>query len=415
MGTKGFFGESMGLRIGDRTTVAIETVAFGGEGLGRVDGKVLFVPFTVDGDVVEVVVEEVRNRFSRGQAIAMATPSPHRAKPRCPYFGRCGGCSYQHIEYGHQLRLKKQQVVDAFERIGMVSAPQVDDVIPSPLVYGYRGKADFHVEWAAGRPPRIGFMDTRGAGLVDIKRCEIIDDSINECLEDLSKKLAGGMARPVSEERLTLWSGDRRDGEGGTSTGNKLAVVQRIVGDRSFTVPAEGFFQANASLTESLVDEVRRIADLKGGEMVVDAYCGSGLFSLFLAADAGEITGIEASGDAVRCARINTAGAGFDNVRFIRGDAGEILNRHIAASGAAVDLLILDPPRIGCDTNALSAVAKIAPHKLVYVSCNPATQARDVRYLLERGFALRELTPIDMFPQTAHIEVIGTLLGSGRS
>jgi len=399
----------MDLRTGDHITVTIDTVAFGGEGLGRVGRMVLFVPFTVEGDVVEAQVTEVRKRFARGRWTKLITPSPHRVEPRCLYHGSCGGCSYQHIDYGHQLRLKRRQVVDAFERIGGTPAPPVSDVVPSPLIYGYRGKAEFHIERASDRPLRIGFMDGSGARLVDVKRCEIVEESINERLEVLRGEAVGAMA-PVNGERFTIWSDAWQENTEAPSAG-RTAVVQRIVGDHSFVVPSDGFFQANTVLVDRLVEEVRRASGLKGQERIIDAYCGSGLFSLFLASEAREITGIETNGDAVRCAMVNAERAGFDNVRFIQGDAGEMLSRRFAASGGAVDVLILDPPRTGCDVKTLSAVSQIGPPKLIYVSCNPATQARDVRYLLDKGFRLQELLPIDMFPQTAHIEVIGTLLG----
>lgn len=403
----------MDLHTGDHVTIAIEAVAFGGEGLGRVGQIVLFVPFTVEGDVVEAQVTEVRKRFARGRLARLVTPSPHRVEPRCLYHGRCGGCTYQHIDYDHQLHLKKQQVKDTFERIGRSPAPPVSDVVPSPLVYGYRGKADFHVKMAPGRPPRIGFMDGGGGRLVDIKRCEIVDDSINERLELLRGKAADGTV-PVFGGRFTIWSDALSEDAGAPSVG-RVAVVERIVGEHSFMVPSDGFFQANTALVARLVEEVSRISDLRGQERVVDVYCGSGLFSLFWAPAAAEIFGIETNGDAIRCARINAERAGINNVRFIQGDAGQILRRRFAASKNAVDILILDPPRTGCDVKTLSAVAQIGPRTLIYVSCNPATQARDIRYLLDRGFTLQELMPIDMFPQTAHIEVIGTLLGKDRT
>jgi 23S rRNA (uracil1939-C5)-methyltransferase len=180
-------------------------------------------------------------------------------------------------------------------------------------------------------------------------------------------------------------------------------------------VPSDGFFQANTALIARLVKEVTRISDLSDQEKVVDVYCGSGLFSIFLAPAAAEIFGIATNGDAIRCARVNAERAGINNIRFIQGDAGEILRRRFATSGKAVDILVLDPPRTGCDEKTLSAVAQIKPRTLIYVSCNPATQARDIRYLTDRGFTLKELMPIDMFPQTAHIEVIGTLLGKKRT
>lgn len=394
----------MDLRIGDHVTISIETVAFGGEGLGRLRNMALFVPFTAEGDVVEAQVTEVKKSFARGRLVRIIEPSTFRVEPRCLYFGHCGGCAYQHIKYDRQLQFKKQQLKDAFERIGKLPASPVTDIIPSPVIYGYRGKADFHVETASDGRRLIGFKDMNGQ-LVEIERCEIVDNSINKNLDFLRKKVARG-AIPVSGNRFSVWSGTSPDA---SIPSGKRPVIERTIGKHSFTVPADGFFQANTVLVEKLVDEVNRLSNLKGTERVVDAYCGVGLFSLFLAHAAGSIYGIDTNGDTIRCARFNAKKAGINNVNFVKGDAGEKLRSRFAAAGKTVDVIILDPPRSGCNERTLSAVSQIRPRKLIYVSCNPATQARDCRYLTDRGLILNNLIPIDMFPQTAHIETMAIL------
>lgn len=393
----------------DKIEVRIDRLAFGGDGVGRFQEQVIFVPFTVDGDEVLARITEVRKKFLRGRLDQILKPSPQRIESRCPYYTRCGGCQYQHIQYEHQLDIKGQQVIDAFVRIGKVALPPVSPVVPSPRTFQYRGKADYHVRILPKEPLLIGFMDATNNQIIDIDRCEIMDETINEASLAFRRDLGTGRIS-TCWDRQTIWSADVAGEKAEVVTDfRRPRFVTRTVKGQRLLAPYRGFFQANSSLVSRLVDEVVEASALTGRESVVDVHCGSGLFSFFLAPKALQVFGIEMDGEAIHCARGNHRQAGFTNTVFLRGDAGEILHREFADRKRQVDVLILDPPRTGCDTALLSQVIALKPARIIYISCNPATQARDCRLLLDQGFTLRSLRPFDMFPQTAHIEVVALL------
>ncbi len=382
------------MHIGDRCRLNIQSVAFGGSGVGRAAGLVIFVPFTAAGDVADVEIVEHRKNYARGRLLGLVEPSGQRTEPLCRYFGRCGGCSYQHIAYRHQLKIKEAQVREAFVRIGKVQNPPVKTVIASPRAYGYRGKAQLHA--ATSREGfRLGFMDISGGRLVDVERCEIMDESINRQI--LEARLRIRFEQHDSD--LVLWA-NPSDGAG--------EVVVRTVKGREFLVPCSGFFQANLHLADAMVDEVCRLAGLEKRASILDACCGSGLFSIFLAQSAERLIGVDIHEKSVQCARENAERNGIKNADFIRADIGEYLSR-TAQRHDTVDLILLDPPRAGMDPKALDALGKVQCQDIIYISCNPATQARDIQYLAGHGYVLTNLQPLDMFSQTEHIETVGLL------
>lgn len=397
------------MKPGDRIVLRIDSVAFGGDGVGRFQQQVVFVPFTVDGDEVAVRITDVRKRFVRGCLEQILTPSPHRIEPRCCHYARCGGCQYQHIRYEYTLQCKAQQVVDAFIRIAKVPLPPLTPVVPSPRSFQYRGKADYHVLVPPKDTPIIGFMDVLNKRIIDIDHCEIVDETINAALISFRRDLAAGRIKTLTD-RQTIWSADAAGEQAEAVTDFRTPrFVARTVKGMNLTAPYRGFFQANTALLPRLVDDVLNLCALTGRETVVDAYCGSGLFSLFLATRARQIYGIERDGEAIHCARMNHRRAGYKNAVFLRGDAGEILRRQFIGEKKRVDVLILDPPRTGCDPALLSGLVALKPARTVYISCNPATQARDIRHLLDHGFTLKSLALYDMFPQTAQIEAVAVL------
>ena len=396
------------MNVGDVLTLTIDSVAFGGEGIGRVDNRVVFVPFTVDGDVVEVKITEARKRYARGDVVAVTVSSPKRTEPRCRHYYQCGGCHYQHIAYEYQVDMKKQQVIDAFERIGKFSLPPVGDTVPSPLIYNYRGKAEYHLEWAIPQKPVMGFKDTTGATVIDIDRCEIVHESINDACRRFRNDLAARREHPRGTRR-TFWSTLDTNAEPmDTSKLIKFAVIKRSVKDRILYIPAAGFFQANLSLVDTLVDQVVEKSATSPADVLIDCYCGSGLFAFFLSSRVSGIYGIERDGKAARCARVNMRHYPVSNVRIVEGRVEDVL-RSDTLGNEKINVVLLDPPRIGCAGETLSRIVEMNPHGIVYVSCNPATLARDVRILVDAGFRLVELRPVDMFPQTKHIEVIALL------
>ena len=386
------------MQIKDRVIIKIESIAFGGEGVGRIDNFVVFVPFAAPDDELEIEITQLKKKFVRGKILKIIKPSSMRVKPLCRYYKNCGGCCYQHLDYEHQLEIKKKQVQEAFWKIGKIEYPPVLEAVAAPKVYHYRGKAQYHAE-AESRGWKIGFLDVSGGELVDITRCEIMEETINEKMRVLreSKQL-----RRNKDAQLTIWSDSFVD------QASKKESIIRVVKGKNFLVPRGGFFQANLYLTDQLVDEVCRLAATNEITTLVDAYCGSGLFSIFLAPYAKNIIGIEINEKSVKHAQINAENAGVKNVKFIHGDIENVLRRKFLPPGDKIDLIILDPPRSGCEKAVLKAIVDLLrAQKIIYISCNPATQARDVKYLNECGYDLRSLLPVDMFPQTEHIEVVG--------
>ncbi len=387
------------MKLKDRIIIKIDSVAFGGEGVGRVDNFVVFVPFSATGDELEIEITQLKKKFVRGRILKMIKESPLRVNPLCRYYGKCGGCCYQHLDYEYQLAIKKKQVEEAFRRIGKIDNPPVLETIASPREYNYRGKAQYHAKVASDRL-EIGFLDVSGSKIVDIKNCQIMEESINEEMRSLrgNKHL-----RHAKDAQLTIWSdylGDRS---------SKKESVARTVKGKNFLVPRDGFFQANLYLTDKLVDDVCRLITNNGINTIVDAYCGSGLFSIFLSSYAKNVIGIEINEKSVEYAQINAENMGVENVRFIHGDIAEILQGRFLQQGDKIDLMVLDPPRTGCEKAVLKAIVDLRPDKIIYISCNPATQARDVKYLNEYGYDLKSLLPVDMFPQTSHVEIVGLM------
>lgn len=386
------------LRLKDQVTIKIESVAFGGQGVGRIDNFVVFIPFAAPGDELEVEIVELKKKFARGRILAISKPSSLRAVPLCNYYENCGGCCYQHLSYEAQLKIKKKQVQDAFQKIGKIISPPILEPVASPRAYHYRGKAQFHAaKTATGR--KLGFLDVSGGKIADVERCEIMEETINGKI----KELRTNPQMLSLESNLTIWSESPGD------TPPHMNQIRRTVKGKEFFVPRGGFFQANLYLTERLADEVCRLAMSGKTDTIVDAYCGSGLFSVFLSPSARNIIGIEVSEKAVQCAQRNAERQGIGNTKFICGEVETIMPREFASRADKIDLLVLDPPRSGCDGAVLKAISTIKPQKIIYISCNPATQARDVKYLRECGYDLLSLVPLDMFPQTEHIEVIGHL------
>ncbi len=383
----------------DSIRLKIDTLAFGGAGVGRINNFVVFVPLAAPGDELEIEITAVKKKYARGRILRIIRESPERTKPLCRYYGQCGGCCYQHLQYASQLAVKKKQVEESFRKIGKISLPPVADTLGSPSPYHYRGKAQLHVAGGAGGI-RLGFMDISGGSHIGIERCEIMEETINSRMVALQ---SGAKNLIHNESRVTIWSGDEN------ASGNKRSPVKRIVNGKEFLVSGEGFFQANLSLTGILVNEVCRLATAGSTNTVIDAYCGCGLFSVFLAPYFQKVIGIEANEKAVNLARINAVNSGAVNAAFLAGDTGKVLLKSIIATGLKADLLILDPPRTGCGRKTLEAIRRLNPQNIIYISCNPATQARDVKFLATCGYHLQELIPVDMFPQTEHIEVIGFL------
>ena len=371
-------------------------------------GWVVMVPFTLPGERVRVRVYRNHKNFSEADLLEVLTPSPHRVEPACPLFGRCGGCQYQHLAYAQQLEWKRRQVAELLEHMAGLSFP-VAPVVASPRAYGYRSKITPHFNSPrADRPDfPIGFLrqGTR-FDLIDVPCCPIATDAINE-------KLATVRA-DVQSRRDTFARGATlllREASGAVTT-DYDAVITETVGDLRLHFLARDFFQNNPFILPAFTRYVREQAAASGARFLVDAYCGSGLFALAVAPAFERVAGVEISESSIRFARENAAANGIANATFLAADAAAVFaGLDFPPADTAV---IIDPPRKGCDESFLRQLFAFGPRAVVYVSCDPATQMRDLRHFLAAGYELTAAQPFDLFPQTRHLECVLTLVRTGR-
>jgi 23S rRNA (uracil1939-C5)-methyltransferase len=357
----------------------IEDVAFGGKGVARDEGKAVFIPFTIEGERVTAEIVREKKQFAEGELVDLLEASPERVVPGCPYFGRCGGCSYQHISYAHQLELKARQVEQATRRIGRLEEPSMRLMVPSPLPYGYRNRITVHAQEGV-----VGFYRRDVHQLMDIERCPIAAPEVNDALAQLR-------------------AGRVRDGH---------YTLRAHSGPRVFA-------QTNDAVAEALAALLAEI--LSGeGKLLIDAFCGAGFFTKRLAPQFERVVGIDWDRFAIDAARKDAR----PNEIYIAGDVTMELAKASRSgdfpvadpdqrrSGDRRSLdswaLIVDPPATGLSSEMRRAILESPPRTMIYVSCNPPTLARDIAELRQR-FEVISITPFDMFPQTAEIEVVAHL------
>jgi len=445
-------------RRGDTLELVVDDLAFGGEAVGRVDGYVMFVRGGVPGDRLRVTVTEARGRFGRGTIQEVLQASPDRVEPPCPYFGRCGGCRLQQIAYPAQLAFKERQVRECLTRLGGLPPFELRPIVAAPEVFGYRNKMEFTV---AGAGPAIGLHAAERYDVVlDIERCLLQSDTMNTLLDELRKQVRAralsvwdqqterGLLRfltlregrntrqamvnvvasapdvaalmPVAEAlrarvpqtASVLLNVNAKKASVAVGSEEHLLLgrdqITESLSGVDFAVSANSFFQTNTVQAERLFALVAEACALDGSETLMDLYSGTGAISLLLARRVRHVYGIEladaAVADAVRNARAN----GIDNCTFLAGEVRHVLPT-LMRDGVRASVVVADPPRAGFHPKALSALAALAPAKLVYVSCNPSTLARDVGELVRQGYRLEWVQPVDMFPQTPHIEAVARL------
>jgi len=394
-------------------------MAHGGDALGRHEGKVIFVPYAMPGEEALVEIVEDKGRYARARLIEILSPSPHRVDPPCPHFGpgKCGGCQWQHIAYPAQLELKAAVVGDQLARLGRLPDVPVKRPLPSASPWHYRN----HVQFSVGGDGRLGFVATDGRRVETVEVCHLLHPLLEELFAALDLELPG-LAR--LSLRAGVNTGDQMvifethddlppalesdlpvscvlllsDGTPVNLIGNNY--LTEVVAGRRFRISATSFFQVNTAAAEELVRVVSECLAPAGDEVLLDAYCGVGTFALSLADKVSYVIGIEKDAGAVADARLNVTE--LTNVEFIEGSVEVSLPR----LGRRIDLAVLDPPRQGCKPQALTSLIELAPRRIVYVSCDPATLARDARRLTDGGYQLVEVQPVDMFPQTYHIESV---------
>jgi 23S rRNA (uracil1939-C5)-methyltransferase len=400
-------------------TLQLTDMAHGGDALGRHEGKVIFVPYAIPGE--EALVETVQDKgsYARAQLVEILSPSPHRVEPPCPHFGpgKCGGCQWQHIAYQAQLEFKSAVVGDQLARIGHLPDVPVKPTLPSTSPWHYRN----HVQFSASDDGRLGFVATDGRRVETVEVCYLLHSLLEELFAALDLELP-------DLARLSL--------RAGVNTGDQMMIfethddlppalesdlpiscvlllsdgtpvnligsnyIAEVVAGRTFRVSATSFFQVNTTAAEELIRVVGEYLAPAGDETLLDAYCGVGAFGLSLADQVGQVIGVEEDASAVADACLNAAE--LANVELIEGSVEAFLPQ----LDRPIDLAVLDPPRQGCKPEALTALIELAPRRIIYVSCDPATLARDARRLTDGGYQLVEVQPVDMFPQTYHIESV---------
>ncbi len=379
----------------------ISDISHLGLGIGRDQGWVIQIPYCWPGEIVRARIFRNHSNYSQADLIKVIKPSIDRVAPGCKLYGSCGGCQYQGASYEAQLIWKRQQVENSLVRLGGLSVP-VNPVIPSPKPYAYRSKLTPHYQGGKhGKDLTIGFLrqGSRKA-LVDVTHCPIATDSINEAL-------------PLAREELKQAPKKKRGGtlllrevlEGVISDPKKL--VSEKVGDLIFHFKAGEFFQNNPFILPKLVDYVVSQANAEENTLLVDAYCGGGLFGLSAASSFKKVVGIEISREGFEGARTNAQINRIENAQFFLGDAGTIFQE--IPDRTEPTALIIDPPRRGCDPDFIRQAIEFFPQRIVYVSCEPSTQARDAQILINAGYEAISSQPFDLFPQTRHVENVLTL------
>jgi tRNA/tmRNA/rRNA uracil-C5-methylase (TrmA/RlmC/RlmD family) len=356
----------------------IEDIAFGGKGVAREQGKAIFVPYTIEGELVSAEVVCEKKQFAEAELVEVKESSPHRVTSECPYFGHCGGCAYQHIGYEHQLAIKWRQVRNVLQRIGKLKDIPLRPIIPSPKPYGYRNRITVHAQDGV-----IGFFRRDSHRLIDVERCPISCDEVNRELTELRR-------RHPRDGHYTL----------------RASSSRRV------------FSQTNDEVANALRDLIIDLVP-SNQDLLIDAYCGAGFFAKALLDKFERVVGIDWNKFAIAAAKEDAT----EKETYIAGDVDEELQQVGAIHpnrppvndidrgrlrSMAPTTIIVDPPATGLSANARKAIVSIAPTTLIYVSCNPATLARDLKELHGKS-TINSVTPLDMFPQTAEIEAVAHL------
>lgn len=452
----------------ETAVIEITDIGVNGEGIGKVDGYTLFVKDAVIGDKAEVKVMKAKKNYGYARLMRVIEPSADRVEPRCAFARKCGGCQIQEMSYERQLAFKEQKVRGNLERLGGFDREMLDQVM-EPILgmdnpFGYRNKAQFPFGTDKEGKPVTGFYAGRTHDIIANTDCALgvpvnqkILESILEFMKEegvpaYDEKTGKGLIRHVlirygftTKEIMVCLVINGRKIPGVERLVKKLTAIEGMtsisispntrqtnvimgdtyevlwgqgfitdyIGNVRYQISPLSFYQVNPVQTEKLYSQALEYADLKGGETVWDLYCGIGTISLFLAEKAGQVYGVEIVPQAIDDARKNAEINGITNAEFFVGKAEEVLPEYYedyarkhGGEKARADVIVVDPPRKGCDQALLETIVKMAPKRVVYVSCDSATLARDLKYLCGEGYALEKVRPVDMFPETVHVETV---------
>lgn len=451
------------LNKGDIVELKIEGLAYGGRGIGKYEGMVVFVPDTVPGDIARVQISRKKSNYAEGVLTEIIQPSVLRISPRCPLHSRCGGCVWQTIPYDKQLVFKESILTSLVEHLGRQQEFTTKPIIPSPDVWHYRNKMEFTFGKNDEGETVLG-LHTPGRfyEIIDVKQCFIHPPVFDRILEivreftrehrlepydtrshkgllrhlvlrysqtsgevlvvllttepgpEILKSLSGLLREQIPQLRGFIWA--LNTGVADVARAEKIVfskgenyIIERLNG-LEFRVSAFSFFQTNTRASERLYQTVKELADLSGREVLLDAYCGTGGISIFCADRCLEVFGIEILPEAVWDARSNAQANGLQNCLFLAGDVCRTLSLLKNVSKHTITRLVVDPPRGGIDKKSLRALLNLSVPVVIYVSCNPTTLARDIQAFTESGYELQLIQPVDMFPHTYHIESVAKLV-----
>jgi 23S rRNA (uracil1939-C5)-methyltransferase len=399
--------------------VTLTTLTYGGEAMGRLeDGRAVFIPFGLPGERVNVRLTDEKKNFARGEIVEILEASPDRIEAKCKHFGECGGCHYQNLSYEKQLSAKTEILIDQLKRIGKIENPPVKPMVASPNPWNYRN----HVQFSLDRDGKLGFQKPNSNRVIPITECHMPEASINGFWSQLEFEPETEIERVslragVDDDLLMVLESESPEPpeleiEAGISiahvyeentvvvAGNDHIVIRVL--DRDFKVSAASFFQVNTAMAEKMVQHLLACLPVSLSTILLDVYCGVGLFSAFFAPKCGRVIGIESSESACEDFAVNLDE--FDNVELYEGLAEEVLPGLV--DQVSITCAIVDPPRAGLDKQVIDGIFNLNPQVIAYVSCDPSTLARDAARLINAGYKLKEVTPFDLFPQTYHIESI---------
>jgi 23S rRNA (uracil1939-C5)-methyltransferase len=382
--------------------VKIEKIIPNGYGLAFAEGLTVFVSLAAKGDKLIVRIREQKSKLAFAEIVEVIEPSSDRVASPCPYFGKCGGCDFQQMSYPAQLEAKISIIQDCLKRIGKIDFAGEIEMIGSPHEFGYRTRAQWHADT---RNRKIGYFKRFSNQIIDVETCPILDEKLQETLTNLRQNLNWAEFWADSVEIETATNGEKVSIYSNEIIEPTEKISFQALENRWF-YNAESFFQGNQSLIEQLINVATKGAS---GETALDLYCGVGLFTIPLAKNFAKLIGIEANEKAIEFARENAEFARLENVEFYAENVGEWL---IENSPQIVDFILLDPPRSGTEKETIEQILKIKPAEISYVSCDPATLARDLRILTE-AYSIQSIVALDLFPQTHHVETVVRLKAKG--
>ncbi len=398
-------------RTGEEIDVGIDSVAYGGEGVARHAGYVVFVPDVIPGEKVRVRITAAKRSYGKGVPVEITEPSPDRTQPRCEVYGLCGGCQYQHVTYQRSLEIKEQQVREVVGRIAGIPIEEICAPIrPAPEPWNYRNVVSLKVRKSDGGW-EAGYVARDNLTLVPITGCPIAKDPINESIASLGAGLEG-FEHPDRIGEVTL-----KHGGGRTllypwyRKPYRFKSAERLTyshGGLTFSYGMKSFFQVNHSMIPGLLEVVGEALAPAHGQALLDLYAGAGLFSIAQARNFDRVVGIEVAGEAVGCFRENIRANGLKNVSVVRGAVEKVLKIAYRKLGRREVSVLVDPPREGMRPEIIRFLIASRIRRIVYVSCDPATLARDLKMLIS-SYSIKKITPLDMFPQTRHLETVAVL------